>query len=155
MVGEILVAWGIEQVQDGVLVLERHHRGGNGNSARSLDGHPIGARAALVFFCLDLPGELNGAAEQQKLLGQRRLAGVRMRDDRERAPASDLADQLGVGYASAAVRLLGRHYRFGGQGLGVHARVLCWEGAAISILRRPRRSLEAKSRFLPSIWPIA
>ena len=159
MVGEILVTRRVEQVQDGILVLERHHRGGNRNSARALDGHPVGARAALVFFCLDLSGELNGAAEQQELLGQRRLAGVGMRDDGERAPAPDLADQLVVGYASAAARLLVWHYRFGGQGFGVHARVLCWEGAAISILRERRRCLGAgvssKSRFMPSIWPIA
>jgi hypothetical protein len=29
---------------------------------------------------------MDGAAEQQQLLGQRRLAGVGMRDDRKRAP---------------------------------------------------------------------
>ena len=36
---------------------------------------------------LDLAGEMDRAAEQQQLLGQRRLAGVRVRDDREGAAA--------------------------------------------------------------------
>ena len=40
---------------------------------------------------LHVAGQLDGAAEQQQLLGQRGLAGVRVRDDRERAPARDLA----------------------------------------------------------------
>ena len=34
----------------------------------------------------DLSGELDRAAEQQQLFGQRGLAGVGMRDDREGAP---------------------------------------------------------------------
>ena len=38
---------------------------------------------------LDLAGELDGAAEQQQLFGQRGLAGVRVRDDREGAAAGD------------------------------------------------------------------
>src|SRR4051812_6504734 len=36
---------------------------------------------------LDAARHLDRAAEQQQLLGQRGLAGVRMRDDGERAPA--------------------------------------------------------------------
>src|SRR5437868_564460 len=36
-----------------------------------------------------MAGELNGAAEQQQLLGQGGLAGVRMRDDGEGTPALD------------------------------------------------------------------
>ena len=40
---------------------------------------------------------MDGAAEQQQLLGQRRLAGVGMGDDRERAPqAGRMAGQAGV-----------------------------------------------------------
>jgi hypothetical protein len=40
---------------------------------------------------------MDGAAEQQQLLGQRRLAGVRMGDDRKRPPqAGGMAGQAGV-----------------------------------------------------------
>jgi hypothetical protein len=38
---------------------------------------------------LDGAGHLDRASEQQQLLGQRGLAGVRMRNDRKRAAASD------------------------------------------------------------------
>jgi hypothetical protein len=46
--------------------------------------------AAVPSCALHLAGELDGAAEQQQLFGQRRLAGVRVRDDREGAAAPPL-----------------------------------------------------------------
>ena len=46
---------------------------------------------------LDRAGHLDGAAEQQQLLGERGLAGVRVRDDRERASPSDLGSQVSHG----------------------------------------------------------
>jgi hypothetical protein len=50
---------------------------------------------AALAACLDRAGQLDGAAEQQQLLGERRLAGVRVRDDRERAPPLDLGEARG------------------------------------------------------------
>ncbi len=91
VVGEVLVARRVEQVQDRAAIFERHHRGGNRDAALALDRHPVGPRPALVLLGLDLAGELDGAAEQQQLLGQRRLAGVGVGDDGEGAPALDLA----------------------------------------------------------------
>ena len=41
------------------------------------------------------PAMLDGAAVEQELLGQRRLARVRVRDDRERAARCDIADEIG------------------------------------------------------------
>ena len=40
-------------------------------------------------------GQLDRAGVEQQLLGQRRLAGVGVRDDRERPPPRDLAFELG------------------------------------------------------------
>ena len=37
-------------------------------------------------LALHLAGQVDRAAHEQQMLGQRRLAGVRVRDDRERAP---------------------------------------------------------------------
>ena len=63
VVGEILVARRVEQVEDVVAVFERHHRCDDGDAAIALDLHPVGARLDAVLLGLDLTGELNGAAE--------------------------------------------------------------------------------------------
>ena len=79
----------IEQIEHEVVVLEGHHRGDHRDAALLLDRHPVGLGGAAVALRLDVTGELDGAAEQQELLGQRGLAGVGMRDDGEGAPALD------------------------------------------------------------------
>ena len=83
VLGEVLVARRVEQVEDAVRIFERHHRGDDGDAALLLDPHPVGPGADAVLLGLDLAGELDRAAEQQQLLGQRRLARVGMRDDGE------------------------------------------------------------------------
>ena len=87
--GEVLVARRVEQIEDAAVVIEGHHRGDDRNAALALDRHPVRARRAAVTLGLDLPGEIDRAAEQQQLFGQRRFAGVGMGNDRERAPALD------------------------------------------------------------------
>ena len=104
LVGEILVARRIEQIKDRVPILERHHRRDDRDAARPLDGHPVGAGVLLVFFRLYLAGELNGTSEKQKLFRERRLAGVRVRDDREGPPAADFALEHGLGSTAARYR---------------------------------------------------
>ncbi len=52
--------------------------------------------SAALALGLDLAGQIDGAAEQQQLFGQRGLAGVRMRDDRESAAAGDLSGKRGT-----------------------------------------------------------
>ena len=89
VLGKVLVAGRVEQVEDAIAVFERHHRGHDGNAALALDAHPVGAGLAAVGLGAHFAGELDGAAEQQQLFGQRRLAGVGVRDDREGAPARD------------------------------------------------------------------
>ena len=55
----------------------------------ALDLHPVGARIHAVLLGFHLTGQLNRAAKQQQLLRQCGLAGVRVRDDRERPAAGD------------------------------------------------------------------
>ena len=86
VLAEVLVARRVEQVERAVVVVERHHRRRHRDAALALDLHPVGARAPPLAARLDRAGELDRAAEQQQLLGQRGLAGVGVRDDRERAP---------------------------------------------------------------------
>ena len=89
VLGKVLVAGRIEKVEDAIAIFEGHHRRHDGNTAVALDAHPVGTGLAAIGLGAHFAGELNGAAEQEQLFGQRRLAGVRMRNDREGAPARD------------------------------------------------------------------
>ena len=96
--GEVLVAGRVQQVEDAIGIFERHHRSDDRNAALALDAHPVGAGLPPLGLGAHLAGKLDGAAEQQELFGQCRLAGVRMRNDRESAPARD-----GVGFCHWAI----------------------------------------------------
>src|SRR5690606_24156944 len=85
VLAEVGVAGGVEQVDDAPGVRELHHRGRHRDAALLLQRHPVRSGAAGGLARLDRAGELDRAAEQQQLLGQRGLARVRVRDDGERA----------------------------------------------------------------------
>ncbi len=87
---EILVARRVEQIDDAVAVGELHHRGGDRDAALLLEAHPVGGRMTCRLAPLDGASHLDGAAEQQQLLGQRGLAGVGVRDDGEGTSTPDL-----------------------------------------------------------------
>ena len=89
VLGKVLVARRVEKVVDAIAILEGHHRGDDGDAALLLDAHPVRAGLAAVGLGAHLAGELDGAAEQQQLLGQGGLAGVGMRDDGEGPPPGD------------------------------------------------------------------
>ena len=89
VLGEVLVTRRVEQVEDATAVFERHDRGDHGDPALALDAHPVGARLAAVRLGAHLARKLDRAAEQQHLFGERRLAGVRVRNDGEGAPPRD------------------------------------------------------------------
>ena len=63
-------------------MLKAHHRRGDGDAALALDRHPIRARPPPVAPSFDFARQLDRAAKQQQFLGQCRLAGIRMRNDR-------------------------------------------------------------------------
>ena len=72
---------------------------------------------------------MNGAAVEQQLLGQRRLAGVGVRDDGEGAPACDFAVQLG-GHGRRAIAQLGAT----AEGRGTIVRRMRWPFALLPLL---------------------
>ena len=108
VLGKVLVAGGVEQVEHAAGSLEGHDRGDDRNATLALDAHPVGARLTAVGLGAHLAGELDRAAEQQHLFGQRRLAGVGVRNDRESAPARDGVwfGHIGFGLSGGRLRLL-------------------------------------------------
>ena len=83
VLGEVLVARRVEQVDLESVVVETHDRGGDGDAALALDVHEVRGRAFPDLVRLDRAGGLDGAAEEQELFGQRGFARVRMADDGE------------------------------------------------------------------------
>jgi hypothetical protein len=92
---EISVARRIEQRHATALELEFERRRCDGDPPLLLQLHPIGRRMPPVLAAAHRAGQLDSAGVQQQLFRQRGLAGVRMRNDRERAPARDFALELG------------------------------------------------------------
>ena len=64
-----------------------------GLAALLLQLHPVGGGGALVLARGDGAGELDGAAVEEELLGERGLAGVGVRDDGERAAFGDFGGE--------------------------------------------------------------
>ena len=64
---EVLVARGVEQVDDAVAVFHLHHRRGHRDAALLFDFHPVGGRVARGLAGLDAAGDLDRAREQQQL----------------------------------------------------------------------------------------
>ena len=95
VLGEILVARRIEQVEHAPGVFERHHRGHHGNAAVALDAHPVRARAAALALGAHVAGELDGAAGAQQVFRQCGLAGIGVGDDREGAAAGYFGGGVG------------------------------------------------------------
>ena len=84
--GKVLVARRVEQIVDDAVALERHHRRRDRDAAFLLDLHPVGTGAAALAAGAHLAGGADSAARQQKFFRQRRLTGIRVGDDRKRAP---------------------------------------------------------------------
>ena len=89
------MAWRIQQIDNAVTIRELHDRRRYGNPPLLLQRHPVGRGMAAGLTTLDRPGELDRAAEQQKLFSQRRLAGVGMRNNRKGSPPGDLLLDIG------------------------------------------------------------
>ena len=87
--GEVFVTRRVEEVDVVAVVLELHDARRDRDAALLLELHPVGRRVPCGTPRLDRAGEVDGAAVQQELLRQRRLAGVGMADDGKRAPRAD------------------------------------------------------------------
>ena len=90
VLGEVLVAGGVQNVDAEAFVLELHDGRGDGDTALLFNLHPVGGGGAGVFLALDDAGLVDGASVEQEFFGQCGLTGVRVRDDRKGAPALDL-----------------------------------------------------------------
>ena len=95
VLAEVGVAGRVEQVEGETVALEGHHRACDRDTALLLDLHPVGPRAATLAAGLDVAGEPDGPARHQQAFGQRRLAGVGMRDDGEGSPCLERGAGLG------------------------------------------------------------
>ena len=94
ILGEVLVARGVQDIDALALIPELQHRGRDRNTALLFDLHPVGNRMAAVFLALDHAGLLDGAAVKQEFLRDGGFAGVRVRNNRKRAPVFDFFFQV-------------------------------------------------------------
>ncbi len=124
VLGEVLVAGGVEEVNGAAGVVELEDSGRDGDAALLLEFHPVGGGGALVFPGGDGAGQVQGVAVEQEFLGQSRLARIGVRDDRKGATAGDF---LGGGHErrkegrgrkgkGCVVRRAGQETGAGGQG---------------------------------------
>jgi hypothetical protein len=90
VLAEVGVAGCVEQVELVAAPGELEDRRGDRDAALALHLHPVGDGARTAALRLHRPGQLDDAAVEEELLGEGGLARVRVRDDREGAPARDL-----------------------------------------------------------------
>ena len=90
VLGEVLVAGGVQEVDLEVPVVELHHRRRDGDPPLLLDRHPVARRVPPGLAGLDGAGELDRPAEEEELFGERRLSGVGVADDAEGPALLDL-----------------------------------------------------------------
>ena len=86
---EVLMARRIEDVDAAARVVELQHRRRDRDTALLLNLHPVRHRMALRLARLDGAREVDGTTVEQEFLRQRRLTGIRVRDDRKRAALLD------------------------------------------------------------------
>ena len=94
---EVLVARGVQQVDDAVAVLHLHNRAGHRDAALLLDLHPVGRGMARRLARLDAARDLDGSCVEQQLLGEGGLARVGVGDDGKGAAAAHLVLLCGHG----------------------------------------------------------
>ena len=90
ILGEVLMARRVQNVDAEALIAELHDRRRDGNAALLFNLHPVRHGRAGVLFPLDYTGLRDRSAVEQEFFGQRGLAGIRVRNDCKSAPAADL-----------------------------------------------------------------
>ena len=96
VLGEVLVAGRVDQVETVLAEVEAHRRGGDRDAAVLFHLQEVRPRAPRLALGADLAGHLDRAAEQQELFGQRGFPGVGVRDDREGPAAGDFGRKGGT-----------------------------------------------------------
>ena len=86
VLGEVLVARRVEQIDLEPVVVEAHDRRGHRDAALALDVHEVRRGALPDLVRLHRAGDLDRAAEEQELLGERGLSRVGVADDGEGPP---------------------------------------------------------------------
>ena len=89
ILGEVLMAGGVQNVDAEAVVLKLHHGGRDGNAALLFDLHPVGGGGAGVFLALDHACLSDGTAVEQKFFGQGGFTGVGVRNDGKGTPPAD------------------------------------------------------------------
>ena len=90
VLGEVLVAGGVEDVDAVAVVRELQHRRGHADAALLLDVHPVRDRMARTRLALDGARRLYATGIEQQLLGEGRLTRIGVRDNGEGAPRGNL-----------------------------------------------------------------
>ncbi len=93
---EVLVAGCVEQRHAPALNLELERGRRDGNAALLFHLHPVRRRGTAILASAHGACELDGAPIEQQLLCQRRLAGVRVRDDGKGPSPRHLAIELAL-----------------------------------------------------------
>ena len=88
--GEVLVTRRVEDVDLVACIFEAHDGGSYGDTALLLDLHPVTGRSLLNLVTLDSTSYVDGAPEEEELLGEGGLTSIRVADDSERASLVDL-----------------------------------------------------------------
>ena len=83
---KILVAWGVEKIDDAVHGRKLHDRRGDRDAALLLHRHPVGCRVLVCLFALNRSSYLNEIAKQNELFGYCGFTSIGVRDDGKRAP---------------------------------------------------------------------
>ena len=86
ILGEVLVAGGVQDVDALALVVELQNRRCNADSALFLNVHPVRDSVFGALLALHGAGGLDGPTVEQEFFGQCSFTGVGVRDDRKRAP---------------------------------------------------------------------
>ena len=108
---EVMVPRRVEQIDLMAFKLEGQHSRTHGDAALLLQFHPVGRGRTLRLATADRSRHVDATAEQQQLLGERCLAGVRVRDDGERSPPRDFALNLGIEIRHIRVQVIETVFR--------------------------------------------
>ena len=91
---EVFVAGRVEKIETTTFVLELQNGRRDGDAARLLHGQPVGGGMTLSATRAHGTGDVDRPSIKKEFFRQRRLSGVGVGNDRERAPTGDLALQI-------------------------------------------------------------